>query len=123
MSVRQLGYANIAGTALLPNRLAYLNAGVLDYLPATGQAPYLVTDDVAVAGKVMPCSLLVDGATKRLTASKAIAAGATLYTAASGQVTDTTATGARKVGVALQAASGAGSVIECAPCPSPTAEP
>jgi len=47
-----------------------------------------------------------------MVASKAIAVGDTVYTAASGKISDTQATGAFEIGVALEAATADGEIIE-----------
>ncbi len=53
--------------------------------------------------------------TTKMVASGAITAGAKVYTAAGGKVTATWATSARLRGIALEAASGDGAVIEVLP--------
>jgi predicted RecA/RadA family phage recombinase len=47
-----------------------------------------------------------------MVAADSFAVGATLYTAASGKVSDTQGTGAFAIGTALEAASGDGSIVE-----------
>lgn len=50
--------------------------------------------------------------TTPMIAAGAITAGATVYAAASGQVSSTQATGALKIGISIDAASGAGGIVE-----------
>lgn len=119
MAVRSvLGLALAAGTALAAYRLAVLNAStnVLDYAGADDAAPFVTTDTVVEAGDIQSVERLGDGTTHKVTASKAIARGAVLYSAASGKVTD--APNGKPRGIALAAASGDGSVIEMVPMPA-----
>lgn len=64
------------------------------------------------ADEYVPVRLRTAQGTRHMIASKAIAINDDIYTDAGGKVTDTSATGNFKIGKALTAASGDGSVIE-----------
>jgi hypothetical protein len=91
-----------AGTVTSPPQVEYAGAG--DY--AVG-----VTLAAAASGESVPVKLLNDGGTFQVEANGAIVEGADLYGTANGRVDDA-GTGTVQF-VALEAASGAGAVIEC----------
>ncbi len=69
-------------------------------------------------GKGQTVHLLGRGPTKKMVASKAIAAGVRVFTAASGKATDTHGANAFQLGISLTAAAADGDIIEvndCAP--------
>lgn len=74
-----------------------------------------VTDGYGDADDYVTVRLINKTGTVELTAAGAISQGADIYAAADGKVQALPETAAtyRKVGMALEAASGAGSVIEC----------
>ncbi len=81
---------------------------------AAGTRPLGVCVDKPDSGDTVAVAILgVAKGTQRFVASKAIAAGAKLFTAAGGKVTDTYASGAFFIGRAISAASADGEVIEC----------
>lgn len=69
-----------------------------------------VAQEAATSGQTMPVRIAAAG-TCKITASEAILVGDRLYKAASGRVSKT-ATSSVQVGVAITAASGAGSIFE-----------
>ena len=71
-----------------------------------------ITQHAVAAGGEVTVALIHGGRTFKCLASEAMAVGATIYGAADGKVSDTNS-GVGAIGVALQAASGAGSIIEC----------
>lgn len=76
------------------------------------------------AGEFIAVKLWNSGGTFPMIAGEAFANGATLYTEASGKVQDTAASTSFKFAKAYQAASGDGSIVECAllQAPGVTAE-
>jgi hypothetical protein len=92
-----------------------LSAGVLVVAGLTDKEIGVITRPVF--GTSVPVDVLLRNAngTINCVAAAAITAGAEVYTAASGQVSSTNATGSYHVGTALDAASGSGSVVEVLP--------
>lgn len=88
-----------------------LTAGVLELASATQREIGITTRRIEadVAGDVL---LRTANGTVPMIAAGAIAAGAVVYTAASGKINDVQATGAFRVGIALEAATADGDVIE-----------
>lgn len=64
------------------------------------------------AGDRIPVKLRTADGTCKMIAAEALAAGAAVYTAASGKVADTAAVGSFLVGTALEAAAADGDIIE-----------
>ena len=90
--------------------------------PITVTTAGVADDDIGVieqaglaAGDVVALRHRTAQGTAKMVASGPITAGAKVYTAASGKITATWATSARLRGIALEAASGDGSVIEVLP--------
>lgn len=71
-----------------------------------------VVDAVFADGDPVTVRLVTANGTTQMIAAGAIAQGATVHTAADGEINDTQATGAFIVGVALEAATADGDVIE-----------
>lgn len=90
-----------------------LSSGVLALAGIADKEIGVVTRPPAGVGASMPIDVLLrtSAGTTPMVAAGAITAGSLVYTAANGQVS-TTSTSALLVGIALNAASGAGSVIE-----------
>lgn len=88
-----------------------LTAGVLELASATQREIGIATRRIEadVAGDVL---LRTANGTVPMIAAGAIAAGAVVYTAASGKINDVQAAGAFRVGIALEAATADGDVIE-----------
>lgn len=81
-------------------------AGISDKdIGVTENAAFAEDDDVTVRLRTAP-------GTHKVTVSEAVDAGAELYTAASGKVSDTYASGSYPYGVALEAATANADVIE-----------
>jgi len=78
--------------------------------------------DSVTAGNRMGIERLLDGGTKVVIASKAIAAGVRVYATAGGKVTDAVVSGAYLVGESLEAAAADGEEMEILPL-SPVANP
>jgi len=82
-------------------------AGVTDLEIGVVTRPTFTTTDPPV-----DVYLRTSAGTTPMVAAGAISAGATVYTAANGQISSTQATGALKIGICLDGASGAGAVCE-----------
>ena len=106
--------SKVAGTAITKFRLATLTAGdVADLCSATDFPVGQTMDDVDL-GELQGIRLPTAG-TLELTASKAIAIHAPVYTDASGKITDTAVTGSHLVGLSLAAAGADGDIIDVLP--------
>lgn len=100
-----------ATTALDANLRVVLSSGKLVAASAT-QDELGTTDGAALdADKYVAVLPRGTSGVRKFIASKAIAQYAEVFTAADGKVTDTTSVGAFSRGIALEAASGDGSVI------------
>lgn len=88
-----------------------LSAGVLELAGASDRELGITTRriEASVPGDVL---LRTANGTVPMVAAGAIAQGATVYTAASGKINDVQASGAFRVGIALEAATADGDVIE-----------
>jgi hypothetical protein len=76
-------------------------------------APLGTIDNVeTLTGQGMSVQLLGKGSTKKMVASKAIAAGVRVFTAANGKITDTHGATLYQVGVSVTAAGNDGDIIE-----------
>jgi hypothetical protein len=96
-----------AGEALAAVRFIKLSASTAVYADA-GDEPIGVTTQAVASGAMSACRPL-NGGIQTVTASKAISAGAALYVAADGCVSD--AAVGKQIGIALGAATGAGGRI------------
>lgn len=108
-----------AGTGgVAPYRLVKLSAGkVVHNTEAATDDTIGVTLSGVAEGASVSVALLNTGGTLEMTASEAIASGAKVYAAADGKVQDLPGTAGtyRIIGIAMQAASGDGAVIEVLP--------
>lgn len=97
------------GTELGPYLRVYLSSGVLALAGATDDELGVMEQRALAADATGAVRLNGTNQTVRVVAASAITAGATIYRAASGKVDDS---GTEVFGIALDAASGDGSVIE-----------
>jgi len=88
-----------------------LTTGALALAGAT-DAEIGVADRTLVASEHGAVRLRTSSGTTPMVADGAISNGAAVYTAASGQVSSTEGTGAYQIGIALEAATAAGDIIE-----------
>lgn len=110
--VRECTKTFTAGAALVQNRLVVLSAGVLDYADAYTPAIGTLEDTTFASGDVVGVRLIPGEGTFKMMASAAITSGAYVYQAASGKIDDV---GFIPVGIALEAASADGDIIEVLP--------
>jgi len=104
-----------AGAALARGTMVKLSS---DKLAAAGVAdrPIGVMLDATFADlDVGTVQLLSKAGTMQCIAADAIVSGAVVYTAASGKVSDTAATGATELGIALEGVDNADSLVEVMP--------
>lgn len=81
-----------------------------------GDVPIGVTMKPAFAdGDVIPVQLICGGGTLRCFALTSFAVGAIVYGRAAGKVDDVSTSSAVRIGVAMEAASGVGHIVEIAP--------
>jgi hypothetical protein len=104
-----------AAANLSPYQLVVLAPGDSTSVVAAGagSSPIGVTQNEAAQGNGIGVRLLGSNATCKVQAAKGIAAGAVVYAAANGQVSD--AVVGNPIGEVLDAASGAGSIVEMLP--------
>jgi len=103
-----------ADAEVMEKRLVKQSSGnVLHNTATNADEPIGVTQYGVASGEQVAVNLLAHGKTMEMTASAAISAGAKIYAAANGKI-GTTSTN-RRIGIALQAASGDGSIIEVLP--------
>lgn len=110
--VRECTKTFTAGAALVQNRLVVLSAGVLDYADAYTPAIGTLEDTTFASGDLVGVRLLPGEGTYKMMASAAITSGAYVYQTASGKIDDV---GFLPVGIALEAASADGDIIEVLP--------
>ena len=110
--VRECTKTFTAGGALVQNRLVVLSAGVLDYADAYTPAIGTLEDTTFASGDLVCVRLLPGEGTFKMMASAAITSGAYVYQTASGKIDDV---GFIPVGIALEAASADGDIIEVLP--------
>ena len=91
------------------------SSGKLAAADATDQDIGVLRDASFASGDVRAVELFSRAGTHKAIAAAAISQGAKVYTAASGKVSATQATGAFLRGVAMSAATAAGDVIEVQP--------
>lgn len=104
----------IAATALAAHRLVKLTAArTVGYAGAGDRAIGVVTLRADAASDYVAVELLNGGGTRKATAAAAISANALVYTAADGKISSVAA--GNPLGIALESASGDGSVIEFVP--------
>ncbi len=104
----------IADSEVMGKRLVKLSSGNVAHNTATNSdEPIGVTQYGAAADEQVAVDLLGHGKTMEMTAAAAISAGAKVYAAANGKVGTTSSN--RRIGTALQAASGDNSIIEVLP--------
>lgn len=101
-----------AGAALVQNRLVILSSGVLQYADAYTPAIGTLENTTFASGEVVGVRLLPGEGTFKMMASAAITSGAYVYQAANGKIDDA---GFIPVGIALEAASADGDLIEVLP--------
>ncbi len=100
-------FTGTAGEDLAADRLVKLSAGTLIYAD-TGDEPLGITKRGVLSGAIVSCECL-KGMIEKVTASKAISAGAELYVITDGKVSD--ASSGKQIGVAWSAATADGGVI------------
>lgn len=110
--VRECTKTFSAGAALVQNRLVVLSSGVLQYADAYTTAIGTLEDTTFASGDVVAVRLLPGEGTFKMMASAAITSGAYVYQTASGKIDDV---GFIPVGIALEAASADGDIIEVLP--------
>jgi hypothetical protein len=98
-----------SGEALVADRLVKMSTTTVIYADA-GDEPMGITQEAVDNGKPVAIWPINKGGIAKVTASKAITAGSTLYPANDGKVSDA-AGGGRKIGVNLTAASADGGKI------------
>ena len=103
-----------AGEALEAFRRVKISSGTVIYADANEQH-IGVTVDVAASGAQVGVKLNSFPGTRKLTAAAAITAGAPVYGAADGKVNDAEAGLGPRIGIALYAADGDGSLVEVQP--------
>ncbi len=106
----------VAGAALAQKRLVKLSSGEVVYNTITSTDDPIGVNDYAVADTEDACILMANqGGTVELTAAGAITAGARIYAAADGKVSAIPEDSAtyRLIGIALEAATADGDIIEC----------
>lgn len=103
-----------AGAALSQFARVKLSTGKLAAAGlADGAAELGTLEEAAFADLDVRAVLLANApGSRKMIAAKSISAGATVYTAASGKISDAAATGATKIGIALEAATADGDIIE-----------
>lgn len=102
-----------AGGALLPYRLVKLSSGVLAYPDTSDTVTIGVLEAEAfAAGDMVPVRLRTAQGTWKVQASTSISADGSCYIGANGTVASS---GTQVIGMALEAASGAGDIIEIMP--------
>jgi len=105
-----------AGGALGQYILVKFTSDVLS-VAALGEEPIGVMQQAAfAAGEVCNVRLLSAQGTMKCFASAAVAQGAVVYGRAAGKVDDDSGTSAIRIGIALEAATAAGDIIEVLPC-------
>lgn len=104
-----------AGAALSQHRRVILSSGVLQYAGATDRSLGTLERDTFAANDYVAVRLRTAQGTKKMVAAGAITAGAYVYGAASGKVDDV---GYLVEGIALEAASADGDLIEVQPLES-----
>lgn len=101
-----------ASAAVTRNRLVTVAAGDLCAHTALAAAADGVAVNSAAIGELVTVRLKNQGGTVELEAAGAITDGAVVYGRANGQIDDLSSDSAVRIGKALQAASGAGAIIE-----------
>ena len=108
----------VGNADLPPYRLCKLSSGALVLMTATAtDRPIGATRQLFLAGSDGCVKMMTSDGTMELEAATAITLGADVYAAADGKV-EALPTGAgtyRRIGTALEAASGAGAIIEVLP--------
>ena len=94
----------VSGEALEADRMVMISSSTLMYADA-GDEPIGITKDPVASGVVVACATL-NGSIKKVTGSKAIAAGAAIYVAADGKVSD--AAVGKQIGILKTAITGNG---------------
>lgn len=104
-----------AGEALTQFDLVYLSAaGTVSQNDLTNR-PIGVAQTAAASGAPVEVALLTPGCTYKVRAVEALAAGATLYTEAGGEVQDTAQATSHPIMIALEAATAEDDIIEATP--------
>ncbi len=112
------GYGSVTLAATIAKALRVTVAGALAGL--TDQ-DFGTTMAYGVSGDVVGVSFVNKQGTQKATANGSISAGAKVYTAASGKVSSTQGTGAFLRGIAMEAATADGDIIEIMPLVGDTA--
>lgn len=110
--VRECTKTFTAGAALVQNRLVVISSGVLAYADAYTPSIGTLEDTTFASGDLVGVRLLPGEGTFKMMASAAITSGAYVYQTANGKIDDV---GFIPVGIALEAASADGDIIEVLP--------
>jgi hypothetical protein len=106
----------VAGAAIDQFILVKLASDLLS-VAALGEEPIGVIEEASfVSGDIRSVRLLSAKGTIKCIASGAFSQGAVLYGRASGKVDDISTTSAIRIGIALEAATATGDVVEVLPC-------
>ena len=104
-----------AGAALAAHTLVNLSSGVLAACGLTEQPIGVLLEASFASGDIRPVKLMSAPGTIRVKTENAVAAMAVVYGRAAGVVDDSSAGSALKIGIALEAATAPGDVIEVMP--------
>jgi len=96
-----------SGEALVADRLVLLSSSTAKYADG-GEEPVGITTEAVATATPVACECL-NGSVRKVTASKAISAGAAIYVTTDGKVSD--AAVGKQIGIALQAATADGGRI------------
>lgn len=109
------GFKSFAAAGAIPqfSRVKLGNDGTVDVAGLTDRDIGTAVTAALAAGDVITVKLRSAPGTHKMIAIEALAAGALIYTEASGKVQDTAAATAFILGHALEAATADGDVIEC----------
>jgi hypothetical protein len=105
-----------AGAAIAQHILVYLSSGVLQVAALGTQPIGTITEAAFASGDVRGVRLLSAKGTIPCVASGTFSQGAIVYGRALGKVDDISTTAAVRIGMALEAATTAGDIIEVMPC-------
>lgn len=104
-----------AGAAIAKNILVKLASGKLAVAGLAEQPIGVTQHETFADGDVVSVELLSRAGTLKCTAAAAVTQGAVVYGRAAGKVDDVSTSSAVKIGVALEAATAAGDIIEVMP--------
>ncbi len=105
----------VAGEAITQHAIVKLSAGEIFESDATNIPIGSANIAAFNSGELIPVDLLSGGGTIKCIAADAITQGAVVYNQANGEVDDSSANSALKVGIALDTATAANDIIEVLP--------